>query len=67
MNRLFYAVTLIGWIMFWIGMSTADIGEMQECASNVIEWWFPLALAVFMVTPAFLGFMFGASKVQDDE
>ena len=53
-----YSVLALTWIMFMVGMMTANVGELpKDC--NPYEWYLPVVGFVLFFSPFYLGYKAG--------
>ena len=49
----------ISYIVFWVGMACADIGEMPTNQPEPYSWYLPLLILAFLLPVAITGYLAG--------
>lgn len=53
-------ILLAIYIFYFIGAASEEVGKtLQE---TIVSFWFPFQLAVFLIVPAFLGYLAGIEQ-----
>ena len=56
-----YFIFGVAYIVFWVGVGYAEIGQISETCGEPYSWYLPILLLVFLL-PAFIAGYYGGKK-----
>lgn len=57
-----YKLICVAYCIFFIGLGAGQVGQITTTVGEPYPWYLPLLIAVFIITPAVLGYMAGKDE-----